>query len=187
MGKLKKKDAGLIVFAIFGAVVVFLVVWLVYNLLTPKVTNTSSEQEKKKHSAIVCTASVPEGAFFSASGVGAQTHTIKAAFEDDKVTKISYQYEGNFETEAAADKANTNFHIDYNEYMGADAESLGPSFAAIKTKARINFLAERSQLNSKNARLFFLNAEDVSDLANFAPEKIEKMYEARGFSCKIDE
>lgn len=187
MGKVKKKDIGLIVFAIVGAVVVFLVVWLVYNMLTPKVTNTSTEQRQTEYAAVKCTAAVPENAFFRAQGVGAQTHTIKLIFQDNKVDKISYEYEGDYGNEQAADKATTNMHIDYNEFMGPDAESLSPAFAAVGTKAKINLLAKREKLNGKNAKIFYLNTDEVADIANYEPEKVEKIYEARGFSCKIDE
>ncbi len=187
MGKIKKKDIKLIIFAVVGAIVVFLVVWLVYNMFTPKVTNISTERRQTEYSAIKCTATAPEGALFKAQkGASTQTQTIKMTFQDNKVDKIAYEYEGEYSGEEAAEQASTNLHIAYNEYMGADAESLSPAFAAVKTTARVNLLVRREKLNSKNAKVFFLNTDEVADIGNYEPEKIEKIYEARGFSCKID-
>ena len=71
--------------------------------------------------------------------------------------------------------------------MGNEAETLSPTFTAVKTSVRANLLAERGELNSKNAKIFFLNSDELSSVGSYTPEKFEKLYKARGFSCKIDE
>lgn len=162
-------------------------VWLLTNRNETYTTSTSDESN---YSALECTSSHPDDPFFVSETAQRYTHSLKALFTDDTLNEMSYRYEGTYDSNEGAKHAEAWMHGDYNQYMvagGLNEESLNPVFSIDKSKVIISLYAEKKKINNTVARLFFINDEEYVKIGKYTPDNYRKMYEARGFTCKVSD
>ena len=168
---------------IVGAVC--LTIWLLTNQRETRISTTT---ETGNYGSLICTSSSPSEPFFVSKNVQRFTHEVTAMFTNEHLKDVSYKYEGTYSSTGTAETAMAELHADYNKYMangGVYQEKLNPVFTTDKTKVRVSLYAEPEKLNSVVAKLFFLSDDDLSKLSKYSQNDLKKVYEKKGFSCKI--
>ena len=138
-------------------------------------------------SSVECVSSTAETLLFDSKDAQRVENEIKMTFKSDYLDNISYNYTGTFNNNESAEVMKSNFHANYNMYMGknnVDPEILNPIFADIKTKVNISLYVARDKMNQVIADLFFLTADDIARKEDFTASKLKKIYESKGFTCK---
>ncbi|MCR5700086.1 MAG: hypothetical protein K6G49_01470 [Candidatus Saccharibacteria bacterium] len=157
-------------------------------LFTSKETKISDNGKVHSIDILNCQATGPEGAFFVAENAVDNKHEIKVTFQNEKPTKISYTLTGDQSTAGATDQTIATLHAKYNIYMGQyglDPETLEPIFSNVDEAFKISLITDVDKISSATGALFFLDANEATKLKNYASEDLEKIYEARGFSCEF--
>lgn len=172
-------------------IVVAILAVALWLLLSKNEVRTSEEGKKVSTGALYCTAKEPKDPFFVSEKAVEATHKIKVTFKNGEVDKLSYNYQGFYNSEDEADKDRTTFHASYNTYMGENGvspESLTPIFDYSGSKSRIDLFAEQGKsLNVVTAKLFFLSISEYEDIDEYNEEKLEKVYVGKGFSCTFND
>lgn len=182
--KKKKNNLPIVIIILFIIVLLLLLLSLIFS---QRETKTSEEMDGLTVGILDCKAESPEEPFFSSEGALEKTHEVKITFRGGMADKLSYNYQGTYESEGGAESVRTNLHASYNIYMGRnglDQEGLSPTFDYIGEKVQINLFAERDKtLNSITANLFFLNSGEVVNLKKYNNVDLEKIYKKKGFNC----
>lgn len=173
---------GIVVLAVLVALVA--VFW---DFFKSKETHISNKTTDIKVGVLNCEAGQPVDPFFASNTVLNSDHELKVIYGGGGIEKINYIYNGEYASNDAADKAGSQLHADYNIYMSKDAESLYPTFSVVENKLKISLYVEYRKLNTKNATLFFMNADEYQDLGDYSIDDLKSLYENKGFSCEISE
>ena len=184
----KKNSRGVIIRSIGFALAVGLVALVVCLLTYKQETHTTTDIKEGDYGALECNSSEPEEPFFVSQGVQRFTHEIKIMFAGDRVKEMSYRYDGTYNSDETAEHAMAIMHKDYNKYMESyalNSESLNPVFSENKSKITVSLYAESKKVDTAVARLFFIQGEDFDKLNDYKPEDYKKMYESKGFTCKM--
>lgn len=147
-------------------------------------TQTTVKTESETVSMLKCTSKIVENPFFQAKAATTAEHEVKISFKDDVISKISYTYQGKFSSTEIAKESSAKMHADYNTYMGKDSEKLSPHFNNIDSEVSIALYSEMTHIDSKNAKLFFLNDEMLSKLTKLDQKSLRDYYANKGFTCK---
>ncbi len=157
-------------------------------LLKGKETHTSEGDEYISTTSLSCLAENPQNAFFVANDAISAKHDLKFLFKDNKIKNISYNYVGEFGSEAVASQKFSAMRAKYNMYMiktPISQEALTPSFVVIEKSVNINLFFNESNFVAEMAPLVFLTPEDYVNINEMNIEEIKSMYEGLGFSCNI--
>lgn len=168
------------------AVIVFIAWWF----LRPKQTDVQSEDQTDKTVSLQCEVSDIDGAFFESSTAQKITHEIRATFKNDKIDKMSYTFYGVYNSHSVAENVNAILHGQYNKYMGEQGlsqQSLNPDFATIGDDLKITLFTDRAKLSSLTTQFFFLDTDEYQRLASRSVSEMKELYEAKGFSCEVNE
>ncbi|MBR2709831.1 hypothetical protein IKE72_02000 [Candidatus Saccharibacteria bacterium] len=113
-------------------------------------------------------------------------NTITANFNEDTLSSIMYQYDGEYESEDMADAARDEGGAVYNIILAKDynekIDVFSHVFTVNGTKMSLTITGKADKVSSRTAPYFFLDTQQSF------PKKIDKMkaaYEAKNFSCKI--
>ena len=150
-------------------------------------TYISTKTTDAKVGALSCKASQPVDPFFVSNTVLNNDHELKVTYSGGGIDKINYTYNGEYASNDAANNARSLLHADYNIYMGENAESLYPTFSVVENKLKISLYTEYRKLNTKNAILFFINADEYQGLGDYSVDDLRNLYENKGFSCEMSE
>ena len=188
MVKEKKNKIGW--WVILAVVIIVILATFVILLSQGEENYTSGDERTTKINALDCANSNTQEAFFSSDSAQRYTHEIRATFRNDRIENIAYIYEGTYSSTSAAESASATLHADYNIYMGgkkANPESLNPNFSDVKSKLKITLYADKKKIDEVTAKLFFLNENEARDIDTYTAEKLEELYEGKGFSCTYKE
>ncbi len=179
------------VWVISSIVIIISIICIVGGFFLFRGTETRETSNKENYSigVLVCESGSPKDAFFSSSVAVSSKHTIKTTFKDEMPDKISYSYEGKFETDDLAESTSSLYHGNYNIDMGKnslDPESLTPAFVAADKTVRINLYADVKDLKAALAKFFFLDSSEIEDFTTSSYKDIQKIYENVGFKCKYN-
>lgn len=166
-------------------VVIMVIVWMLFVSNETYVTNDASGKNNKIGS-LVCKTKESDEAFFNLSQAKEEQHEIKATFKENKLDKMSYNYDGVYETNERAEYAAAKFRVDYDTFMGK--KSLEPSildskFAAVDNKARVSLFADRDKLNNNTVGFFFLDMDEFQKIKSYSIENLADIYRKKGFDC----
>ncbi len=166
---------------------VILIIFLVgRDLLQGTEERTSGTIPDSTISAVTCTATNPEEAFFSTpTSVLGGSHEIKiTSTKNSAVDKVFYTYETNYASNEDASKAEAQFRANYNKALTIDnAEKLSPNFSVINNKLQITLFGDVSELTSITAQPFFITADDFKSISNFDVPTLTELYQSKGFTC----
>lgn len=191
--KQRKLIVDAVVFAVIIAVVAIIIVLLTYR----KETHITDEYENNNTSALVCTTNdnshddENDKTFFYSDVTNDVKHTVKFVYSNGKVDKLSYEYEGEYNSEEEAKKDSGHLHTRYNLYLGdrgVNHEILTPVFQYTGTKAMIRlYLDDYEKMNSVIGRVFYIGNGMVDTIEKNSAEETKKIYENKGFSCIIND
>lgn len=158
-----------------------------YLLFRTTETHTTTVETKTETSILTCQAMAASGdSFFDTKNALNVEQKIKMTFTEGVPNKLNYLYEGSYASVETADKASNLLHADYNIYMADKAESLTPNFSVIDNELKINLFADKSQMNAKVGRLFFLSSDEATNFTSYKDEDLMRLYQNKGFSCKLE-
>lgn len=185
--KRNRHNKYLIIGIVFVFIVVIIVGIILWFILNKSETYTSEDIKYGNNSSLSCTSNSSDYAFFKTDSALDHTHKVVALFRDDKLHDLSYEYDGNYETNAGADNAMDVMHADYNIYLGnkgVDSESLSPVFSNNGNKTKVSLYADSGKLNIITAPLFFISDEEFYSLSKYGSKDIKNNYESKGFKCE---
>ena len=158
-----------------------------FMLFGSKETHISASTTETTIKSLVCNSANPKNPFFISETAETNNHELKVTYRGETADKISYNYDGSYASNSVADTAGSSLHADYNIYMGENAESLYPTFSVVENKLKISLYTEYRKLNTKNAILFFINADEYQGLGDYSVDDLKNLYEGQGFSCEMSE
>lgn len=170
------------------AVVIAVVAFFMVNFRSTE-TYMSTSSDGATVGSLSCTAVNPENPFFASSAQNSN-HELKITTRGQAKDKISYVYNGEYASNAAAETAGSSLHADYNIYMGENGiyqESLYPTFSVVENRLKVSLYTEFDKINSVTARLFFINADEFHELNDYSVEDMKVLYESKGFLCEMSE
>lgn len=168
----------------FVVLVVALAAIFLVNVFRSKETYTSIPTKEEQVSAVVCTAGDLEGGFFRKNNAGDFRQEIKVTFNGEKIDKLNYNLIAKYSDDEAAKKASSDFHANYNIYMGKEAENLTPTFNHSGVNIKINLFADEKNLSKLAGRVFFLDGDEYVNFFRLTKDRVTKIYKAIGFVCK---
>lgn len=175
---------------IIGLSVIFLAILIIPLLLlffNKHETHISDKGENKIVTALDCTTRSIDEAFFTSEIANTITNQIKITFNQNKIDKLFYSFEGIYRSKEIAEQDETNLHARYNIHMGKygiNPEILTPTFSTVNTKMRINLYAKNREIISRGVGLlFFINDEDINNFLEYSKDQVTNFYKEKGFSC----
>ena len=186
MNEKRRNSHYLIIGVISLSIIIILILIVVWFFMNGHETLISEDVNYGSITSLVCKTDHADENFFNPEGAQRYTHLITAAFKGDRLSNISYNFDGTYRSEGAAETDMARMHANYNKYMGSIgvySESLNPIFNANKTKVRISLYAEPKTLSQAVMTLFFLEKDDYGKLKDLGGEDFEKMYRFKGFEC----
>lgn len=187
----KKNRKNFVVDAIVVALIVALIAIVIIILTHKKETHSVAEYNEGEASTLVCTSHNNESSFFKSDIAMNVKHVVKAIYYDDKISKMSYEYEGKCRTDEEADKDSGDLHTRYNLYLGEHGvkhEILAPVFQFANNYARIKlYLDDYGKMNPVISTIFYLDEEEIKTVGENDVNKAKKLYENKGFSCIIND
>ena len=101
--------------------------------------------------------------------------------KDEVVDKLSYEFEGIYNSEESAEQDNAVLHARYNIYLSQydmDSESLTPIFQTVDNKMRIKlYLDSYGKMNSVYGKLFFIGDGSMDTIAKKSVDETRKINE----------
>lgn len=187
----RKTKKTLIIYA-FSLAIIAGTAALVFFLLTNKrETHTYVNRNNGETSGLKCTIDKNDNAFFASDLATELKHTIKIMYNDNNIDKVSYEYDGVYNSAEEAKKDSGMMHTNYNLYMGdhgVDHEILAPVFQYDEKKARIRlYLDDYRKMNSVIGKVFYIGSGIQDTIAKGSIEEAKKIFENKGFSCIISD
>lgn len=188
-----KKKKKLIIYAIMIALIIGFVALIIILLTFEKETHTYKKYEYDDMSALVCVlqSNDADNDFFSSDGASDVKHTIKLVYSNNLIQKMSYEYNGFYDSEENARKDSGELHAKYNIYMGdhgVNHDILAPVFQNNNNKALIRlYLDDYGKMNSTIAKLFYIGNGMIDTISKNSLDETKKLYENRDFSCIISD
>ena len=182
----KKKSA--LIRAVAFALIIALIAIIILLLTNKRETIITQETQDSDATLLKCEITHLEDAFFKHDTVQNTKHEIDISLLDDKISKMTYDYTGTYNSEKAAIDAEAWLHADYNKYMsqaGLSPESYNPVFNAVKTKVRISLYAELKKMNKVIGKIFSLGEDEVKHLGDYGASEMKKIYEKKGYTCSL--
>ena len=189
-GKKKSKKA-LIIYAFSIAIIAGIVAIVIFALTNKRETHTYVNRNNGETSGLKCTIDKNDNAFFVSDLATELKHTIKIMYNDNNINKVSYEYDGIYDSAEEAKKDVGKMHTNYNIYMGdhgVDHEILTPVFQYDEKKARIRlYLDDYRKMNSTIGKVFYIGSGIQDTIAKESIEETKKIFENKGFSCIISD
>lgn len=183
----KKKQSNRAI-AIPIIIIIIIIIVILYFLLNRHETYTSEGDTNDVVTALDCTAGRLENATFVSSTANVVTNQVKITFNNDKIDKLFYHFEGTYRDHETAEYDSGIFLANYYKHMSASNqsyESLTPTFVSAKTKTRISlYVKGRNAINKAVAKFFFVNGEDFEEYIDYSRDQVANYYQKQGFSCE---
>ena len=181
------------IYGIIGVVciVIAIVLVVVWVLSDRHETRSSENKNEEEMTSMDCTTNeLGENAepFFDYGEPVATSHELKTVFRNDKLDVLTYKYDGTYDSEKLAEERMSKMHAQYNYYMsdhGLDQTLANPNFSRNKEVVDVTLYLEKDKLNHSTAELFFITDDEFANAKDFSSKTMEKLYEAKGFSCTI--
>lgn len=173
-------------------VIVALIVLITSIVFQDKEEYITTEYQQNTMNAVVCKASDPKDGFFAMeedekTGVQNATSMIKATYQNDTLDKLTYSYEGKYESKEAAEQAEAKMHALYNQYMTNLADKLSPKFSTYDNTMKISLFGSWGDLTAGMAKVFGLTDEDYDALSEKnKPEELSKLFQGKGYLCEVE-
>lgn len=184
----EKNNKKNIVRAVVFAVIVGIVALVIFLLTYRAETHIYESYQDVDVSSLVCKSSDNESAFFNSETANSVVHKIKIIYSNEVVDKLSYEFEGIYNSEESAEQDNAVLHARYNIYLSQydmDSESLTPIFQTVDNKMRIKlYLDSYGKMNSVYGKLFFIGDGSMDTIAKKSVDETRKIYENKGFLCE---
>lgn len=136
----KKSKKLLIIYAITLALIAGLIALVVFVLTNKKETHTYVNRNNGKTMSLICDSQNNDNAFFASEASTEIKHVVKFTYKDGVIDKLSYEFDGVYDSADKAKREVGRMHADFNEYLGGrgmDYEILTPVFQFDKENARI--------------------------------------------------
>ena len=184
MEKSKKKSW----IAIGGILIVVLIIVL-FIIFNGKETRTSEGSNGQTVSALDCTTGNREDSLFYSTTANTVINEIRVTYKEGQLGTLFYEYKGVYHSSEVAAADGEKFHPGFNNYMGenhADHLGLDPEFATYGNKYIIHmYTDDYGEINRVNAKVFFIDADDVGEFGNYSIEQAKNYYEGKDFACDI--
>lgn len=180
----KYKTAGIWLICLAFIVLAAAIVAFIIN--NGQSTNEMTISGTKDISGIKCANSTEIGSVVQGQTPIVHQNTVIAAFTEDKLSSITYSYEGEYgstaEADHARDLAESSYYKNLSEKYGLDTSAFTKNISVGDNKVYLSITAtDTKNLNSKTAPLFMLG-----DTQSF-PGTLKAMktaYENAGFICE---
>ena len=183
----KKAATSMIVVAVLIGILA-VVVYLLTHKTETYIHETTADEETP---TLICASGDNDYDFFVSEEATNITHTIKLVYKDGKISKLSYEFVGAYDTEESAKQAKGRFNTDYNIYLGkydVKYETLSPVFWYTEDRAGVKlYLDDYKRMNSVIATFFYIDDASVSSIAKNSIDITKKYYEKKNFSCTISD
>lgn len=187
----KKSKKMIIIYAITTALIAGAIALVIFVLTNKKEVHTYVNRNDGKTMSLVCNIRNNDNAFFASETSIEMDHAIKFVYRDGVVDKISYEFDGVYDTADKAKEEVGAMHTNYNIYMGdhgVDHEILTPIFQYEGEKARIRlYLDDYRKMNSVIGKVFYIGSGIQDTVAKGSAEDTKKIFENKGFSCIISD
>lgn len=188
-----KKSKKLMVDIIVVAAVVGIIALVIFVLTYKRETHIIETYENGEASALVCSSNSNDAElnFFNGDDMVSVMHELKLVYSNGKVKKISYEFDGEYDSKKAAEHGDAVLHAKYNTYMGEheiNNSILTPVFQVLDNRLNIKLYLERYEdMNSVFGKLFYIGSSNIDAIGKNSAEETKKHYEKKGFSCIINE
>ena len=190
----KKMSAGAKRWIVIGvvALAVVLIAVAISVIFRDKEEYITTDYQSSTVDAVVCKGSNPLDVFFTTEDESKKpesaTSTIKATYQNNELDKLSYTYDADYESSDLAKQAESTMHAKYNQYMAQKAGDLAPKFAADEEDVKISVFGEWDKLTTGVAKVFGLTEDDYTKLvSDTEPEALAKVFQAKGYTCELDD
>lgn len=171
------------------AFVVLIAAIIAFIINNGQTTNEVAISGSKDISGIKCVNDTKVESIIQGQSPISHKNTVIAAFTEDKLSSITYSYEGNYkdatEADHARDLAEASYYKSLSEKYGLDTSAFTKNISVGGDKVYLSITAtDTKNLNSKTAPLFML-----SDTQGF-PDTLKAMktaYENAGFICESED
>lgn len=189
----KRKKKRIITDAVIVAAITAIISIIILLLTYKKETRIIESYDDGDTSALVCTSQKndSEDTFFYSETAMSVKHTIKLVYGDNKIEKMSYEYDGKYNGEEEAKKDSGHLHTIYNLYLGdhnVNHEILSPVFQYTGNRALIRlYLDDYGKMNVPIGKVFYIGSGVIDTIGKNSPKEAKKIYENKGFSCIIND
>ncbi len=188
----KNKRKKIIIDAVIIAVIAAIIALIIFLLTYRRETRIIESYDDGDTLALVCTSQKndSEDTFFYSETAKSVKHTVKLVYGDNKIAKMSYEYDGEYNSEEEAKKDSGHLHTIYNLYLGdrgINHEILSPVFQFTGNKALIRlYLDDYGKMNAPIGKVFYIGSGVIDTIGKNSPKETKKIYENKGFSCIIN-
>ncbi|MBQ9485078.1 hypothetical protein IJU85_03200 [Candidatus Saccharibacteria bacterium] len=173
-----------------GCLIITIIAVVLYLLFNNKtIYKPAEDDDSKLIGTLYCSSDNLDNSFFRMDNAINNNHEIKAIYRQQKIDKISYTYTGIFRTEAEADNSDAVLHAKYNKYMAQydyNPELLAPTFSVIGTKYKVVLYTDFSDIDGAVSGLFFLEPDEISNVADGSVEYLGEIYSRKGLNCEVN-
>lgn len=168
--------------------VLILVVIIIMNITNGEKTGDITVSGSAKMVGLKCEDTVLKHPVFIDVKPISQKNKIMANFANDRLSTITYQYDGIYSSEEATERARVEAEADYNLILannyGEQVDVFSHSFMSDGDKLSLTITAKADKVGSRTAPYFLL---DNTDSFPKSLEVMREAYEAKGFSCKVED
>ena len=181
-----KSNFGLTVGVIFLSMLVGVIVVVLILLNTSSSYTSEEELVDDNQDVLVCSKGASVDDYFYIEDASNVRQTIKIFLSNDMISKISYEYNGDFISPERAKEAMLREGIDYDLDIQASGVSNKPSssFTNIQALGKIELYGTDETVNSITGKLFFIDEGKTESFKKSDITALEKYYKGKNFRCK---
>ena len=193
MKESNSKKRKLIIDAVIMTLITGVIALVIFALTYKRETHIYDMVVEDDTSALVCTSNSndSETMFFSDNDATNVEHKIKLAYNNNRISKMSYEFTGEYLSSEVAEEAKGAFNTKYNIYIGdhnMNLNILSPIFQHVDNKAKVElYLDDYRKMNSAIGKLFYIGSASLDSMSKNSKEETKKYYEKKGFSCIIND
>ena len=187
-----KRDKRSVLMVISGIVLFFAIVTIVLMVFfLPREIQVSDNSSKTTSiMSLVCRSDYLPRSFFFDANAEKQQYIVRAAYQDNKLSSISFGYTGIFGSEKEADNVESKMHAKFNLYMydyGLDPEKYNPNFRNLANEARVELFSSVDNMSDAFARVVLSEDSNTDIFTKNEYKDLSEIYEKVGYSCEYSE
>ena len=183
MATAKQKTAIKIVVAL---VVLAAIIYIIWWAMQPKTTTSSETSESAVVTSMTCTAGDVTNTVFDKHDANNVRYTINLLFRDDKLSQLTYQYVGEYDSaetaEAQRPYLTADFDLDLQDRGLSSDYFDGTNVALVDNTLQVNFTADEDTLTPQVADYLLMDVDENGELPSTSAE-VRANYVGKSFVC----
>lgn len=174
--------------AFVGAIILFVALIVFWPRETHE--TTSKGGENSSIASLVCQTSAPTAAFFKDDRAANPLYVMKASYEDDELTSVSFNYSAKFASKDTAYSVSSAMVADYNIYMGkqsVEPSTYYPNIRNLDEEVRIDLFSKAKDLTLAFSKVVLSESSTNGSFAKKSHKEMKKLFESYGYRCEYAE